>query len=569
MKQFDLFKNEWTIALLAAIAWIPFLGQVHLFDWDEINFAENAREMITTGDYFSVQMNYIRFTEKPPLFFWLQALSMHLFGINETAARLPNAIAGIITVVALFRIGKNWGGISLARTWVLVYMGTFFTFLYPRSGIIDPWFNLFIFGAVYHFYLLSIQPEQNLRLSALTGLLLGLAILTKGPVALLLCLLTYGVMVIIRKGDFLISFSSFLLITATCFITCFAWFGVDLLQHGPRFMLEFIDRQIALFSTSDADHGEPFFYHWWVLLLGCFPASVFFIRGMILTSDKKNLHLLHTWMNSLFWVTLMVFSIVTTKIIHYSSLCWLPLTFIAARYIDSLMLNTDTKIPRWIKFLVGLIGIGMGLLLSAIPFVMQQVNVWKNRVEDPFARGNLEAMVEWHPLQAFAGILVIMSTCWFLMGVNRNKTIPALFISVALSTLLLVIFIFPSVEAISQRANIEFFKSHSQEDCYLETLGYKSYAPYFYGKVKPPDPEQRNLLEQVRNRGSQKADTLSTSEKDVNYKNWLIAGPINKPVYFSVKIMDKSRYDTTPGFQLLYVKNGFAFYRREAVILGQ
>lgn len=569
MKQFDLFKNEWTIALLAAIAWIPFLGQVHLFDWDEINFAENAREMITTGDYFSVQMNYIRFTEKPPLFFWLQAFSMHLFGINETAARLPNAIAGIITVVALFRIGKNWGGISLARTWVLVYMGTFFTFLYPRSGIIDPWFNLFIFGAVYHFYLLSIQPEQNRRLSALTGLLLGLAILTKGPVALLLCLLTYGVMVIIRKGDFLISFSSFLLITATCFITCFAWFGVDLLQHGPRFMLEFIDRQIALFSTSDADHGEPFFYHWWVLLLGCFPASVFFIRGMILSSDNKNLHLLHSWMNSLFWVTLMVFSIVTTKIIHYSSLCWLPLTFIAARYIDSLMLNTDTKIPRWIKFLVGLIGIGMGLLLSAIPFVMQQVNVWKNRVEDPFARGNLEAMVEWHPLQALAGILVIMSTCWFLMGVNRNKTIPALFISVALSTLLLVIFIFPSVEAISQRANIEFFKSHSQEDCYLETLGYKSYAPYFYGKVKPPDPEQRNLLEQVRNRGSQKADTLSTSEKDVNYKNWLIAGPINKPVYFSVKIMDKSRYDTTPGFQLLYVKNGFAFYRRAAVISGQ
>jgi len=569
MKRIDLFKNEWTIALLAAIAWIPFLGQVHLFDWDEINFAENAREMITTGDYFSVQMNYIRFTEKPPLFFWLQALSMHLFGINEAAARLPNAIAGIITVVALFRIGKKWGSLSLARTWVLVYMGTFFTFLYPRSGIIDPWFNLFIFGSVYHFCLLSIQPEQNRRLSVLTGLLLGLAILTKGPVALLLCLLTYGIMVIIRKGDFLISFSSFLLITATCFITCFAWFGVDLLQHGPRFMLEFIDRQIALFSTSDADHGEPFFYHWWVLLLGCFPASVFFIRGMILTSDNKNLHLLHTWMNSLFWVTLMVFSIVTTKIIHYSSLCWLPLTFIAARYIDSLMLNTDTKIPGWIKFLVGLIGIGMGLLLSAIPFVMQQVNVWKNRVEDPFAQGNLEAMVEWHPLQALAGILVIMSTCWFLMGVNRKKTIPALFISVALSTLMLVIFIFPSVEAISQRANIDFFKSHSQEDCYLETLGYKSYAPYFYGKVNPPDPEQRNLLELVRNRGSHNADTLSTSEKEVNYKNWLISGPINKPVYFSVKIMDKPRYDTTPGFQLLYVKNGFAFYRRGALISGK
>jgi 4-amino-4-deoxy-L-arabinose transferase-like glycosyltransferase len=565
MKRFDLFKNEWTIALLAAIAWIPFLGQVHLFDWDEINFAENAREMIATGDYFSVQMNYIRFTEKPPLFFWLQALSMHLFGINEAAARLPNAIAGIITVVALFRIGKKWGGISLARTWVLVYMGTFFTFLYPRSGIIDPWFNLFIFGAVYHFYLLSIQPEQNRRLSALTGLLLGLAILTKGPVALLLCLLTYGVMVIIRKGDFLISFSSFLLITATCFITCFAWFGVDLLQHGPRFMLEFIDRQIALFSTSDADHGEPFFYHWWVLLLGCFPASVFFIRGLVLTTENKSLRLLQTWMISLFWVTLIVFSIVTTKIIHYSSLCWLPLTFIAARYIDSLLLNVQTKIPRWVKFLVGIIGIGMGTLLAAIPFIMQRVNQWKDKVADPFARGNLEAAVDWYQWQSFAGILIIIATLYFILNSSIKRTIPFLFISVSFATLFLVVFIFPSVEAISQRANIEFFSSHQNEDCYQETLGYKSYAPYFYGRVKPPDNEQRQLLQAARNNGSTQPDTLTTAEKETNYKNWLISGSINKPVYFSVKIMDKQIYDTVPDFQFIGMKNGFVFYKRAAV----
>lgn len=64
-----LFKNELTIALLAALLFIPFIGQVHLFDWDEINFAESAREMIATGNYFSVQIDYAVFTEKPPLFF--------------------------------------------------------------------------------------------------------------------------------------------------------------------------------------------------------------------------------------------------------------------------------------------------------------------------------------------------------------------------------------------------------------------------------------------------------------------------------------------------------------------
>ncbi len=71
-----IFKNEWSIALLAAILFIPFLGHVHLFDWDEINFAESAREMMRTGDYFAVQINYQRFWEKPPLFFWMQVLGM-------------------------------------------------------------------------------------------------------------------------------------------------------------------------------------------------------------------------------------------------------------------------------------------------------------------------------------------------------------------------------------------------------------------------------------------------------------------------------------------------------------
>ena len=59
------------IILSGIIFFIPFLGKVHLFDWDEINFAESAREMIVTGNYHRVQINFQPFWEKPPLFFWL------------------------------------------------------------------------------------------------------------------------------------------------------------------------------------------------------------------------------------------------------------------------------------------------------------------------------------------------------------------------------------------------------------------------------------------------------------------------------------------------------------------
>jgi len=56
-------KINWLIAAAAALLFVPFLGGVHLFDWDEINFAEAAREMIVTGDYLTVQINFQPFWE--------------------------------------------------------------------------------------------------------------------------------------------------------------------------------------------------------------------------------------------------------------------------------------------------------------------------------------------------------------------------------------------------------------------------------------------------------------------------------------------------------------------------
>jgi hypothetical protein len=151
---------------------------------------------------------------------------------------------------------------------------------------------------------------------------------------------------------------------------------------------------------------------------------------------------------------------------------------------------------------------------------------------------------------------------FFLFSKNRKLSIPVLFGSVTLATYFLILFIFPSVEAISQRANIDFFKAHAGEDCYMETLGYKSYAPYFYGKVPAPDEKQAKLLLSVRANHSSMPDTLSSYQKEVAYKNWLLSGNINKPVYFSIKINDQSVYDSVPTLTKLYAKNGFVFYRR-------
>jgi hypothetical protein len=100
------------------------------------------------------------------------------------------------------------------------------------------------------------------------------------------------------------------------------------------------------------------------------------------------------------------------------------------------------------------------------------------------------------------------------------------------------IIITPKIEAISQRANIEFFAARKGEDCYVDTWGYKSYAHFFYAQ-KPPF----------------KNDSTKTNE-------WMIHGNIDKPAYISIKIQDEPAMDTIPEMKLLYKKNGFVFYKR-------
>ena len=123
------------IAVVAALFFIPFLGNVHLFDWDEINFAESSREMIVAGDYSRVMVGFKPFWEKPPLFFWMQAASMQVFGINEFSARLPNAIFGIITLLTLFYIGKKERNEQFGLLWALLYFASLLPHAYFKSGI--------------------------------------------------------------------------------------------------------------------------------------------------------------------------------------------------------------------------------------------------------------------------------------------------------------------------------------------------------------------------------------------------------------------------------------------------
>ena len=234
---------------LSALLFIPFLGNVHLFDLDEINFAECSREMILTNDYTRVHMDFVPFYEKPPLFFWMQSTSMKIFGINEFAARFPNAVCGIITLLVVFTCGKRIYSKKFGIYWALAYAGSFFPNMYFKTGIIDPWFNLFTFLSIYYFILYHWKrngfdkeglTKKTWVYAVWSGMFMGLAILMKGPAALMVFLLLLAVYFIYNRFRFYFGLGHAALFFVVTILVTLAWYGYETFRNGPFFVNEFL-----------------------------------------------------------------------------------------------------------------------------------------------------------------------------------------------------------------------------------------------------------------------------------------------------------------------------------------
>jgi len=532
-----------TIAIISLLLFVPFLGAVHLFDWDEINFAEAAREMIVTGDYSMVQINYQPFWEKPPLFFWLQIIAMKIFGINEFAARFPNAIAGLTTLIVLFNIGKKLISYQFGVIWSLIYASSFLPHFYFKSGIIDPWFNLFIFLGIYYLVKTYIYENENkLKNILISGAFIGLGVMTKGPVALLIFLLVYSVFVLMNKFKKMVSIKLMLLFLVALIVTGTSWFIVEYLRGRGDVIYDFIIYQIRLLQTKDAGHGGPFIYHFIVLLVGCFPASIFLLKSFKKEAkDCERVKSFNKWMKILFWVVLILFSLVKTKIVHYSSLTYFPLTYLGA-YVFYLLLEKK-QMPIWLKTMFIFIGSILGLAITGLPFIDKYKTeiINSNLIKDPFAVANLQANVYWSGFEFLIGVFFILGiiSAIILLKKRFNFGMYALLI-VSLITINLTSLIYaPKVEQYSQGAAIEFYQSKQNEDCYITTIGFKSYAHLYYSNKKP----QENL------------NSLNQS--------WLLSGEIDKPSYFVAKIIhEEDIAKNHPLLKLINRKNGFLFYER-------
>lgn len=564
--------NLLMVGLFAAILFVPWGGNVPLFDWDEINFAESAREMLATGNFRQVQVNYTPFWEKPPLFIWLQAVSMWLWGVGEYAARFPNALVAVVSIALLYFIGNRYFKGHVGEAWVWAYLGSLFPHFYFNTGLIDPLFNLFIFTGIFQVYLAT-QNQFQTHYFIKAGIFTGLGILTKGPVALLVSLLVFGVYSLLKRSPLYFGWKNGFVYLFFCVLISSLWFIPEMLVNGPWFLQEFLLYQIELASQDVASHAQPFYYHAIVLLMGCFPASLFALNRMgkknLVEKQEKDFNL---FMLILFWVVLLLFSSVKTKIIHYSSLAWFPITFFAALAYDEAFRNKTTIHPV-IKVLFVLISLIWAIIFFLVPLIgfspALQTRILP-LIQDTFVQANLRVEVDWKFTDLIPAIALFFGLGLGIVWVFKNRVymgMRLLYFSIIGFIPVYALMVIPKAEKHIQGSLITFYQSLEGKACYVKPTE-KSYAHYFYTRMQAPDTsdgwalfKQDYLSEKAwldMKLNAQQRDALEEAQL-----NWLLYGNIDKDVYFISKIQKAAWLHEQEDLEMVHNEGGYQVFLRK------
>src|SRR5580765_3707968 len=115
-----------------------------LVDRDEPRFAEASREMIERSNYIVPYFNNQLRLDKPPLTYWAQVASYHIFGQNDFAARFPSAIAAALTALLVFVWGRRLGGEKVGWWAAIIFTLSLQTFVHAKAAVADMWLVLFI-----------------------------------------------------------------------------------------------------------------------------------------------------------------------------------------------------------------------------------------------------------------------------------------------------------------------------------------------------------------------------------------------------------------------------------------
>jgi 4-amino-4-deoxy-L-arabinose transferase-like glycosyltransferase len=274
LKLRQLFQHPWVQIILllvfCSLLFILGVGRWDLWNPDEPRYAQVAKEMVARGDWILMHVNGNTYVDKPPLFFWLIALSSFLWqGFTSFSARFPSAFLSTLTVLLTFFLGKKLYG---SRTGFLsaIILATSFEFAYLSTRAnIDATLtffttaSIFLFLQWYQHSKAEGSEDKNKGSLSIYGFYLGmgLATLVKGPVGFVLPLLVSLVYLLLLKDWKAMKRMRLLTGMALLIVIVLSWYLPAVLKGGQDFLNQTLFHQTLERFAKGTSHIRPPYYY--------------------------------------------------------------------------------------------------------------------------------------------------------------------------------------------------------------------------------------------------------------------------------------------------------------------
>jgi len=307
------------VLLYVVILWR--LGMPAFWDPDEAHYAQTTREMLASGDWLAPHFNGEPFFDKPALFHVLQGVAMHLFGPTEFAARIVPALAALVLIGLAMWLGNVVASPSVGLVSGLVLTVSPGVFALARYAILDMVFTAFLFAGAALVTIAMLKDRAHLQWPGFVCI--ALAVLTKGPVALVLCGLTL-LLACVVSPDIRTGFLRLRWAAGGALIAALTapWFVLMYPRFGQRFVDGYVlDENIRLFAGRRFGNQPPPWFYLQLLATGLLPwtgivvgRAIDDIRALVRRQSLDHAEIL-LWM----WVIAVVgfFSTSTFRLDHY------------------------------------------------------------------------------------------------------------------------------------------------------------------------------------------------------------------------------------------------------------
>ncbi len=360
------------------------LGVRPLVSPDEARYAEVAREMLASGDWIVPRLNGLRYFEKPPLGYWLNAAAIKLFGENEFAVRFPSALATGLTALLLFVWARKFSEERATPLFATaIFLLSFEVLAIGTFSVLDSVLSLWITAAIIaaFFACRAQEARKRMLLFILAGLACGLAFLTKGFLALVLPVIVI-IPFVVWQGQCKTCLRMAWVPLIAALVTVLPW-SILIYRREPDFWryffwVEHVDRFL---SPHSGQHSEPFWFYVPILLGGAMPWTPLLgpiIQGLRHTNRKDpGVRLAICWLVFPF----LFFSICSGKLVTYVLPCYPPLAFLIAVSVLKCLGEEDIKGfvtgARVVAGLAGLFFVGLLAALLIGPELAKSVALWK------------------------------------------------------------------------------------------------------------------------------------------------------------------------------------------------